>query len=94
MLEAKLKSIFLLWHSSHFKDKFLSVYSFKSSSLVMTIFFPNTLTTFLQFPKNNFSRASIGTRASTGTFTLLSFFFLFILFFFLLPFNVNSLAIS
>ena len=33
-------------------------------------FFPNILTTFLIFPKNAFSRAKIGTRASTGTFTL------------------------
>ena len=65
----KIEIFFLLWYSSHFIDEFLRVYRLKCSSLVMEFFFSNTLTIFLIFPKNAFSRASIGTRASTGTFT-------------------------
>ena len=34
------------------------------------IFFPEYIDNFFIFPKNACSRASIGTRASTGTFTL------------------------
>ena len=71
MLEARLKSIILLWYSSHFTDEFLRVYPLKCLSLIIRIFFPNSLTTYLIFQKSAFSRASIGTRASTGTFTLL-----------------------
>ena len=66
--KGKIEFYFSLWYSSHFTDKFLRVYRLKCTSLVMRIFFSNTLKTFLIFPKNAFSRASIGTCISTRTF--------------------------
>ena len=74
-VKGKIEIDFLSWYSSHFADKFLSVYRLNYSSFVMTIFFPNTLTTFHIFPKHAFSGASIGTRVSIGTFTLTILFF-------------------
>ena len=65
----KIEIYFLLWYDSHFTEKFLIVYRLICLSLVMRFFFPNTMISFLIFPKNAFSCASIGARASTGTFT-------------------------
>ena len=66
----KKRKYCLLWYSNHFTDKFLRVYRLKYSSLVMRILFTKYIFTYFISPKNVFERASIGTRASTGTFTL------------------------
>ena len=51
MLESRLESMFLLWYSSHFTEKLLSVYHLKCSSLVMRFFFQIHWQLFLFFPK-------------------------------------------
>ena len=69
LLEARLKSIF--YYGIVVTLRNLKRLSSQISKLRNEIFFPNTFTTFLIFPENLFSRASISTRASTGTFTLI-----------------------
>ena len=73
MLEARLKPIFIMVKKSLYR-KILQSLSSQMFKLTNDNFFPYTLTTFLLFPKICFffRRANIGTRASTGTFTLIS----------------------